>query len=68
MVNGSLLGFTVNHTSNGKTFSTTNMPRLVGFNDDVEEYRIFNIPQTEEYSCRIIVSPERFKFVEKING
>lgn len=66
---GSLLGNTVTHTSNGEIFSsTTNMPRLVGFNDDVEEYRIFNIPQTGDDAPIFIgdfsiVSPERFKFV-----
>ena len=66
---GSLLGNTINHTSNGKVYtSTTLMPRLVGFNDDVEEYRIFNVPQIEDNAPVLIgdfsiVSPDRFKYV-----
>lgn len=63
------LGSTFKYTTTGIIYgSTIAMPRIVSFNDDIEEFKIFNFGETSEGGKQFIgdfsiVNKERFKYV-----
>lgn len=63
------LGSTFEYTTTGNIYgSTIAMPRIVSFNDDIEEFKIFNFGETSNGDKQFIgdfsiVNKERFKYV-----
>ena len=68
-VDAQLLGVTQYYTTLGRVlYSNVLMPRLVSFNDEIEEFKVLNIAQEDDDSSQLIgdfsvVSTERFKYV-----
>lgn len=63
------LGITYNYTVDGKVwYSTTTLPRFISLNDDVDEYKVFNIGENSTVNNIFkgdyaIIPQERFKYV-----
>ena len=63
------LGYTFKYTTTGIIYgSTIAMPKIVSFNDDIEEFKIFNFGETSNGDKQFIgdfsiVNKERFKYV-----